>query len=96
MAPETEIGYWRSVWKDDLQQPLRDFIRQFFFLACTALLEWFTRILDLAGVPQWLKEVIHRAFDGLTVITVGGVVITVAAATVASGWAGVRKFVRKP
>lgn len=64
------------VWKD-VRGPLRDFIRQVFFLALTGLLQLAKRALDLTGTPTWLLGMIGTVFDALTVVALACLAVNI-------------------
>ncbi len=90
LARMDAVGFWRTVWEEDIRGPLRDVIRQIFFLGCTAFLQAARRVLDATGVAPWLQSFIATVTDGLTVVALAVLFIVIAFGLLRSGWKSVR------
>jgi hypothetical protein len=56
---------------------IRDCIIQAVYVLVTAILQLLGTLLDAVGVPIWLRTVIHHVFDGLTVVALAQLTITI-------------------
>jgi hypothetical protein len=80
------LGFWRSVWEEDIRWPLRDVIRQIFFVLCTISLEFGKWLLGLSAVPKGLQDFIGVVFDGLTATSVSVLAAVITVGMIRYGW----------
>jgi hypothetical protein len=84
-------GFWKGLWEDELRAPIRDFIGQAVFLVLATVLEVYGRLLDAVGMEQWLRDLIHQVFDGLTVAALARLAIPMLVRMLWSGRRAMRK-----
>jgi hypothetical protein len=70
------LGFWPGLWEEDLRAPTRDFIKRCFFLVETGVLQLIARAMDASGIPQWLSKFIHNVLDGLAVVALASVALS--------------------
>lgn len=88
----TSPGFWTTVWIEDIRSPLRQVIRQLFFVACTLLGQVGNRALKYSDMEPWLLTVINNGCNGLTLVAFCVFFIVVLVGTISSGW----RIVRRP